>query len=53
MIEVVGSGCCLVLEDGGVHECGCSYHTLDDAVVVEGEVDGLVLGQLEGSAGAI
>ena len=44
MIEVVASRSSLVLEDGGVHECGCSDHSLVDAVVVECEVDGLVLG---------
>lgn len=53
MIEEVASCSSLVLEDGCVHECGCSDHSLVDAVVVESEVDGLVLGQLEGSAGAI
>ena len=44
MIEVVASRSSLVLEDGGVHECGCSDHSLVDAGVVEYEVDGLVIG---------
>lgn len=53
MIEVVPSRSFLILEDGSVHKGGCSDHSLVDAGVVHGEVDGLIFGEFERGAGPV